>query len=246
MPVCPPGGLSPFRRCSGPGPARPTRPCAWCARPRTLWRPSAARRCADHDGRAAQRSLRLARPPGGGSRRPWLAAGPASRKSSFTPAWLRKPSGIGLRRWIDSGIRLTSDHPEQQRAYFTLASPESRAMLQRERDGTLFADVERRLVLDVLEEIRHRQELHPLDRVRDERAEVVAPLLAVGHDVDPGILLLLQGEERRLLDAVLEVLRAALARVEQPRRPRRTPASPPARSAARAGSPSAPRPWPRH
>lgn len=63
------------------------------------------------------------------------------------PRLLGLLSLAGLRRWIDSGIRLTSDHPEQQRAYFTLASPESRAMLQRERDGTLFADVERRLSL---------------------------------------------------------------------------------------------------
>jgi len=63
------------------------------------------------------------------------------------PRLLGLLSLAGLRRWIDSGIRLTSDHPEQQRAYFTLASPESRAMLQRERDGTLFADVERRLGL---------------------------------------------------------------------------------------------------
>ena len=53
----------------------------------------------------------------------------------------------GLKRWIDDGIRLTGDHPEKQREYFSLAAPESRAILQREREGTLFADVERRLAL---------------------------------------------------------------------------------------------------
>jgi len=63
------------------------------------------------------------------------------------PRLLGLLSLAGLRRWIDSGIRLTSTHPEQQRAYFALASPESRALLQREREGTLFADVERRLGL---------------------------------------------------------------------------------------------------
>ncbi len=65
------------------------------------------------------------------------------------PRLLGLLSLAGLRRWIDSGIRLTGDHPEQQRAYFALASPESRAMLQREREGTLFADVERRLALSL-------------------------------------------------------------------------------------------------
>ncbi|WP_301275527.1 nitric oxide reductase activation protein NorD [Dechloromonas sp.] len=53
----------------------------------------------------------------------------------------------GLRRWINDGIRLYAHHPEQQRAYFSLASPDSRAFLQREREGTLFVDVERRLSL---------------------------------------------------------------------------------------------------
>ncbi len=53
----------------------------------------------------------------------------------------------GLKRWVEDGIRLTGDHPERQREYFSLAAPESRAILQREREGTLFADVERRLAL---------------------------------------------------------------------------------------------------
>ncbi|PKO35608.1 MAG: hypothetical protein CVU34_01635 [Betaproteobacteria bacterium HGW-Betaproteobacteria-7] len=63
------------------------------------------------------------------------------------PRLLGIVSLAGLKRWIDDGIRLTGGHPERQRAYFALEAPESRAILQREREGTLFADVERRLSL---------------------------------------------------------------------------------------------------
>lgn len=63
------------------------------------------------------------------------------------PRLLGVVSLAGLKRWIDDGIRLTDDHPERQRAFFALKAPESRAILQREREGTLFADVERRLSL---------------------------------------------------------------------------------------------------
>lgn len=63
------------------------------------------------------------------------------------PRLLSVVSLAGLKRWIDDGIRLHGDHPEKQRAYFGLESPDSRAILQREREGTLFADVERRLTL---------------------------------------------------------------------------------------------------
>jgi nitric oxide reductase NorD protein len=64
-----------------------------------------------------------------------------------TPRLLSLVSLAGLKRWMDDGIRLYGDHPEHQRAYFSLASPDSKAILQRERDGTLFTAVERRLSL---------------------------------------------------------------------------------------------------
>ncbi|MDD2744532.1 MAG: VWA domain-containing protein [Rhodocyclaceae bacterium] len=63
------------------------------------------------------------------------------------PRLLSIVSLAGLKRWINDGIRLSGDHPDKQRNYFALESPESRAILQREREGTLFADVERRLEL---------------------------------------------------------------------------------------------------
>lgn len=53
----------------------------------------------------------------------------------------------GLRVWVDYGIRNYLNHPEQQRAYFALATPDSNAVLARQRKGTIFIDVERRLDL---------------------------------------------------------------------------------------------------
>ena len=53
----------------------------------------------------------------------------------------------GLKNWIEYGIRNYSSHPDRQRDYFSLQSADARAMLQRERHGTLFADEERKLDL---------------------------------------------------------------------------------------------------
>jgi len=53
----------------------------------------------------------------------------------------------GLRRWVSEGIRLYGNHPQRQIDYFSLATPDSRALLQRERHGTLLVDAERRLEL---------------------------------------------------------------------------------------------------
>jgi len=51
----------------------------------------------------------------------------------------------GLRRWADWGADAhRTDYPELER-YFALATPESRAVLKRERKGTLLVDVQRRL-----------------------------------------------------------------------------------------------------
>ena len=63
------------------------------------------------------------------------------------PRLLGVVSLAGLKHWINDGIRLHGEHPEKQRTYFSLASADSRAILQREREGTLFANIERRLTL---------------------------------------------------------------------------------------------------
>jgi len=53
----------------------------------------------------------------------------------------------GLSNWVNYGIRNYSHHPEQQRDYFSLNSADARAVLQRERHGTLLMDNTRRLDL---------------------------------------------------------------------------------------------------
>ena len=53
----------------------------------------------------------------------------------------------GLRRWVLEGLRLHGSHPQRQIDFFALATPDSRALLQRQRHGTLLVDVEHRLEL---------------------------------------------------------------------------------------------------
>ena len=53
----------------------------------------------------------------------------------------------GFARWADYGVRHYQHHPERQRDYFAVALPDSRAVLQRERHGTLLVDVEQQLAL---------------------------------------------------------------------------------------------------
>jgi uncharacterized protein YegL len=53
----------------------------------------------------------------------------------------------GMKNWIEYGIRNYARRPDRQAEYFELKGADSRAVLQRERRGTLFADVERKLDL---------------------------------------------------------------------------------------------------
>lgn len=50
-----------------------------------------------------------------------------------------------LEPWFDTGVHLSGQNPEAQRAYFSLQSPESRLFLQRLRVGVLFQDHEKSL-----------------------------------------------------------------------------------------------------
>ena len=61
------------------------------------------------------------------------------------PYLLSQISLEGLKNWIDYGVRNYGDHPERQIDYFTMQSADARAMMQKERHGTLFADNERNL-----------------------------------------------------------------------------------------------------
>ena len=78
----------------------------------------------------------------------------ATEPSPSLPTFLRQAPTLvglvpldGLRRWVSEGIRLHGKHPERQIDFFALTTPDSRALLQRERHGTLLVDVERRLEL---------------------------------------------------------------------------------------------------
>lgn len=61
------------------------------------------------------------------------------------PFLLSQLSLQGLKNWIDYGVRNYGNHPERQKDYFGLQSADSKAMLQRERHGTLYMDSERQL-----------------------------------------------------------------------------------------------------
>ncbi len=61
------------------------------------------------------------------------------------PRLLETVSLEGLRNWIDHGIRYCADNPDRLKEYFSLESPDARAVLQREQHGTLFIDVDRAL-----------------------------------------------------------------------------------------------------
>ncbi len=53
----------------------------------------------------------------------------------------------GVKNWVEYGVKNYSADPDAQREYFSLSSPDSRAVVQRERHGVLFSDNERKLSL---------------------------------------------------------------------------------------------------
>jgi len=63
------------------------------------------------------------------------------------PNLLNQLTLAGLKNWVEYGIRNYRSHPERQKDYFSLQSADARAVLQRERHGTLLVDVERKLDL---------------------------------------------------------------------------------------------------
>jgi nitric oxide reductase NorD protein len=74
----------------------------------------------------------------------------------------------GLKNWVEYGIRNYNHHPERQMEYFGLKLADSRAVLQRERCGTLFADVERALDLYLRALWRDGDQLVPYSTAFDE------------------------------------------------------------------------------
>jgi hypothetical protein len=77
----------------------------------------------------------------------------------------------GLKRWMAYGIAQHSHHPDHLAAYFRLDTPDSRAVMQRERSGTLLVDVERRLELFQLALWHIDERVYPYSRMLDERSD---------------------------------------------------------------------------
>jgi hypothetical protein len=93
----------------------------------------------------------------------------------------------GMRNWTDYGIRHHGEHPERQAEYFALRSPDSRAVLQRERRGTLFADHERQLDLYLRALWQDPEQLVPYTTAFDELRQPVPYYDALGMRV-PDVL----------------------------------------------------------
>mgnify|MGYP002713122105 CR=1 FL=1 len=84
------------------------------------------------------------------------------------PYLLNQLSLQGIRHWTEYGINNYGNHPERQKDYFSLQSADSRAILQRERHGTLLADHERQLELYLRALWRDRDHLVPYSTAFDE------------------------------------------------------------------------------
>jgi hypothetical protein len=78
-----------------------------------------------------------------------------------TAVLLSQISLEGLKNWVDYGVRYYSNHPERQKDYFSLQSADSKAILQRERHGTLFTDNQRRLDMYLKSLWNEKQQLVP-------------------------------------------------------------------------------------
>ncbi|MFV1996783.1 MAG: nitric oxide reductase activation protein NorD [Acidiferrobacterales bacterium] len=84
------------------------------------------------------------------------------------PYLLGELSLEGIKNWIDYGINNYGNHPERQKDFFCLQSADSRAVLSRERHGTLFIDNERRLDLYLKALWQQRSYLIPYSNAFDQ------------------------------------------------------------------------------
>ena len=89
------------------------------------------------------------------------------------PQLLGQLSLAGLENWVDYGVRYYKDHPDRQIDYFSLQSADSRAVLQRERQGTLLVDNERRLDMYLRGLWHDEQQLIPYSTAFDELRQPV-------------------------------------------------------------------------
>ncbi len=84
------------------------------------------------------------------------------------PVLFQALSCAGVRNWVEYGIRNYGNHPERQKDYFSLQSADSRAVMQRERHGTLFMDNERKLDMYLRSLWQEHDHLVPYSSAFDE------------------------------------------------------------------------------
>lgn len=89
------------------------------------------------------------------------------------PVLVNQLSLGGLKKWVDYGVRFYSDHPERQIDYFSLQSADSRAVLQRERQGTLLMDNDRNLGMYLRGLWNEEEQLVPYSNIFDELRQPV-------------------------------------------------------------------------
>ncbi len=107
---------------------------------------------------------------------------PACRISSHRRRFCSASSALGgLKNWVDYGVRNYRSHPERQKDYFSLQSADSRAVLQRERHGTLLVDVERKLDLYLRGLWQDSDQLVPYSTAFDELRKPVPYLRQARH-----------------------------------------------------------------
>jgi nitric oxide reductase NorD protein len=128
-----------------------------------------------------------------------------------SPQLLGQLSIQGLRHWVDYGVRNYRHHPERQRDYFSLQSADSRAVLRRERHGTLLADHTRQLDLYLLGLWRDASPLLPYSTGFDELRQPVPSVDVLGMRL-PDVY-----DERQGISG-LDRYRAALAHMAAHRR----------------------------
>lgn len=89
------------------------------------------------------------------------------------PVLVNQLSLVGLKKWVDYGVRFYNDHPERQTDYFSLQSADSRAVLQRERQGTLLMDNDRKLDMYLRSLWQKEDQLIPYSNMFDELRQPV-------------------------------------------------------------------------
>lgn len=120
------------------------------------------------------------------------------------PFLLSQLSLEGLRNWIEYGTKHYLTHPERQIDYFTLQSADSKAILQRERHGTLFADNERKMGLYMRAMWQEKAQFVPYSLGFDELRKPLPYFDELGLRVpdvfddyeDPGIGIRVKGTDR--------------------------------------------------